>query len=291
MARVLASGHEPAERTLPRLLLAAYLLLWGWLAIAPIDRQDWFLENLLAVTLVAILVLTHRRFRFSNLSYVLIALFMALHAIGAHYTYAKVPAGFWLQETLGLSRNPFDRIVQSWDTASKGGELNDYSVCTTWGWKEKKFDGNVTEVVYTPITNDATRLSALVAGNVDLINDPAPQDVPKLAQTPGGWRVVESAPETGARAALAQFLDAADAGRWDAVWAALHPELQARYTPERLAQDFGREPQAPERLARARAALAGPVRWADGQAHLPVGAGRAVRLARVEGSWRVVALE
>ncbi len=54
-----------------------------------------------------------------------------------------------------------------------------------WGWKDKKFDGNVTEIIYTPITNDATRLSALIAGNVDLINDPAPQDVPKLAQTPG----------------------------------------------------------------------------------------------------------
>ena len=54
-----------------------------------------------------------------------------------------------------------------------------------WGWKDKKFDGNVTEIIYTPITNDATRLSALIAGNVDLINDPAPQDVPKLSQTPG----------------------------------------------------------------------------------------------------------
>jgi putative membrane protein len=92
-------------------LLAGYLLLWGWLAIAPIDRQDWLLENLLAVTLVAILVLTYRWFQFSNLSYVLIALFMALHAIGAHYTYAKVPAGFWFQEVFGLTRNPFDRIV------------------------------------------------------------------------------------------------------------------------------------------------------------------------------------
>jgi peptide/nickel transport system substrate-binding protein len=54
-----------------------------------------------------------------------------------------------------------------------------------WGWKDKKFDGNVTEIIYTPITNDATRLSALIAGNVDVINDPAPQDVPKLTQTPG----------------------------------------------------------------------------------------------------------
>lgn len=54
-----------------------------------------------------------------------------------------------------------------------------------WGWKDKRFDGNVTEVIYTPITNDATRLAALIAGNVDLINDPAPQDVPRLQQTPG----------------------------------------------------------------------------------------------------------
>ena len=28
---------------------------------------------------------------------------------------------------------PFTAIVQSWDTANKAGELNDYSVCTTWG--------------------------------------------------------------------------------------------------------------------------------------------------------------
>ena len=60
-----------------------------------------------------------------------------------------------------------------------------------WGWKDtKKFDGNVTEVIYTPITNDATRLAALVAGNVDLINDPAPQDVPRLQQT-SGVKVIE----------------------------------------------------------------------------------------------------
>ena len=53
-----------------------------------------------------------------------------------------------------------------------------------WGWKEKKFDGNVDEIVYTPITNDATRLAALVAGNVDVINDPAPQDVQRLHRDP-----------------------------------------------------------------------------------------------------------
>lgn len=33
----------------------------------------------------------------------------------------------------------FPRIIQSWDTANKAGELNDYSVCTTWGVKQRRY--------------------------------------------------------------------------------------------------------------------------------------------------------
>ena len=92
-------------------LLAWYGLLWIVLAIAPRDRQDWLLENLLAVSAVATLVATYRRFQFSPPSYLLITAFLSLHAVGAHYTYAEVPFGFWLQQGFGLSRNPFDRLV------------------------------------------------------------------------------------------------------------------------------------------------------------------------------------
>ncbi len=53
-----------------------------------------------------------------------------------------------------------------------------------WGIKTGLFDGNVDDVVYTPIVSDATRVAALISGEVDLINDPPPQDVPRLAQTP-----------------------------------------------------------------------------------------------------------
>lgn len=81
-------------------LLLFYGLFWTWLAIAPVDRRDWLLENLLSLTLVAVLVLTYRRFRFSASSYCLIGLFLTLHAIGAHYTYAEVPFGFWLKDLL-----------------------------------------------------------------------------------------------------------------------------------------------------------------------------------------------
>ena len=53
-----------------------------------------------------------------------------------------------------------------------------------WGIKAGLFDGNIDDVIYTPITSDATRVAALISGEVDLINDPPPQDVPRLQQTP-----------------------------------------------------------------------------------------------------------
>lgn len=101
-----AAGH----RVLMALLLV-YGLFWTWLAMSPVNRQDWFLENLLTVGFVAVLLLTYRRFTLSLTSYGLIGVFLMFHTIGAHYTYAEVPVGHWLQHTLDLSRNPFDRIA------------------------------------------------------------------------------------------------------------------------------------------------------------------------------------
>ncbi len=104
----------PSPSRRPRLLLGLlvwYGVIWIIAAIDPVDRKDWMLENLLAVALVTVLIASNRRFRFSSLSYILITAFLTLHAIGAHYTYAQVPLGFWLQETLNLGRNHFDRVV------------------------------------------------------------------------------------------------------------------------------------------------------------------------------------
>ena len=93
------------------MLLAWYALVWVATAIKPLDRYDWFLENILVVAMVAILIATYRWFPLSDLSYLLITAFMTLHAVGAHYTYANVPLGFWIQNAFGFSRNHFDRIV------------------------------------------------------------------------------------------------------------------------------------------------------------------------------------
>jgi peptide/nickel transport system substrate-binding protein len=54
-----------------------------------------------------------------------------------------------------------------------------------WGINAGRFEGNADEVIYTPIVSDATRVAALLSGEVDLVNDPPPQDVPRLSQTQG----------------------------------------------------------------------------------------------------------
>jgi putative membrane protein len=100
-----------ARRPLLQALAAWYSLVWIVTAVRPLDRHDWLLENILVVLVVALLVGSYRVFPLSDLSYLLITAFMTLHAIGAHWTYAQVPLGFWLQRALALARNPFDRLV------------------------------------------------------------------------------------------------------------------------------------------------------------------------------------
>ncbi len=92
-------------------MLGVYALIWLALAIKPLDRSDWLLENLLVFAFMGLLVATFRRFQFSNFSYLLFTVFLVLHTYGAHYTYSETAFGFWLRDTFHLSRNPYDRIV------------------------------------------------------------------------------------------------------------------------------------------------------------------------------------
>ena len=100
-----------ADNRFVPILAACYVVFWLLLAIRPLDRGDWFLENLLVFVTVAVFVLTYRQFQFSDLGYALIVVFLAVHAVGAHYACAKVPAGFWLEDWLRLHRNHFDRVI------------------------------------------------------------------------------------------------------------------------------------------------------------------------------------
>jgi len=92
-------------------LLLWYVGLSLWTAYEPADRQFWILSSILPGALVLILVGTHRYMPLSQVSYLLITIFLTLHTIGVHYTYAQVPAGTWFDQTLPLGRNHYDRVV------------------------------------------------------------------------------------------------------------------------------------------------------------------------------------
>lgn len=96
-----------------QVLVIGYIAVWLWAAIAPVYRFDWALENLLLIAGIGWLVWNHRRHPFSDLSYALIATFLALHTYGSHYTYAEAPAGTWLAAVFGFERNHFDRVVHA----------------------------------------------------------------------------------------------------------------------------------------------------------------------------------
>lgn len=101
------------------ILAVVFAMEWVALAVAPFDRADWALENALVVVAVIALAASYRRLRFSRISYTLIFVFLCLHEVGAHYTYAKVPYDAWfaavtggtLNDLVGWERNHFDRVV------------------------------------------------------------------------------------------------------------------------------------------------------------------------------------
>ena len=88
-----------------------YGSFWLLTAIAPVDRSDWLLENFLVVLFVGLLISSYQRFPLSDVSYVLITVFLTLHTIGAHYSYSYVPFGAWVQTAFHQSRNNYDRLV------------------------------------------------------------------------------------------------------------------------------------------------------------------------------------
>ena len=100
-------------------LAVLFAIEWVLLAIAPHDRADWALENVIVIALVVLLAATYRKFPLSRVSYTVIFLFLMLHVVGAHYTYSRVPYdewmiglfGFSLDQALGFERNHFDRFV------------------------------------------------------------------------------------------------------------------------------------------------------------------------------------
>lgn len=91
--------------------LAFFIGCWINSYIGNTDDSNWFLENTLVFIFLGFLTLTYRKYQFSDLSYLLICIYLCLHVYGSKYTYAENPFGYWLKDALDLPRNHYDRIV------------------------------------------------------------------------------------------------------------------------------------------------------------------------------------
>jgi putative membrane protein len=100
----------PNHFRVPLALAALVAIALAISAIGPTDRLTWWLEVAPVLIAAPLLFATARRFPLTHLVYILIAVHALILILGGHYTYAKVPLGYWLQDLLDFSRNPYDRI-------------------------------------------------------------------------------------------------------------------------------------------------------------------------------------
>ena len=103
----MSGARSPA---LPAALLALVAVALVASGIRPYDRLTWVLEVLPVLIAAPLLIVTYRRFPLTPLLYWLIAIHALILILGGHYTYARVPLGFWMQDAFDFTRNHYDRI-------------------------------------------------------------------------------------------------------------------------------------------------------------------------------------
>ncbi len=94
----------------PLTLLGLTAVLLALSAYHPYEMGTWWMEVGPIFVAVPILVLTYRRFPLTPLAYTLIFVHACILMLGGHYTYARVPLGFWVQDLFGFTRNHYDRL-------------------------------------------------------------------------------------------------------------------------------------------------------------------------------------
>jgi putative membrane protein len=103
-----AQNELTSREPVSLLLITGSILLWS--GIGPLERLTWWLEVAPVLIGALLLTYTYSSFRLSPLLYRLLFIHAVILMVGGHYTYARVPAGFWLQDLFDLSRNHYDRL-------------------------------------------------------------------------------------------------------------------------------------------------------------------------------------
>jgi putative membrane protein len=93
-----------------RWLILLVLLASAFSGIGPEDRFTWVLEITPVFIGLPLLLVTRRIFPLTPLLYRLLVIHALILILGAHYTYAGTPLGFWAQDLFGFERNHYDRL-------------------------------------------------------------------------------------------------------------------------------------------------------------------------------------
>jgi putative membrane protein len=93
----------------PHILAVIFFVFFVLLGLNPVDRNVWIVEVIPVVGVYLLLIITYVKFRFSNISYTLMSIWLFWHTIGGHYTFANVPFDF-ITQSFNFERNHFDRI-------------------------------------------------------------------------------------------------------------------------------------------------------------------------------------
>jgi putative membrane protein len=93
-----------------KIYIALYFIALIVSAVHPKEYFAWFLEVVPALIGFAVLGITFKRFRFTNLTYGFLLLHCIILFVGGHYTYAEVPLFDWIKEVLHQSRNNYDKV-------------------------------------------------------------------------------------------------------------------------------------------------------------------------------------
>jgi putative membrane protein len=88
-----------------------FFIVWLSTLIGTTDIKNWMMENTLVVLFLIFLLTFYKKHQFSDLSYLLIVIYLCLHVYGSKYDYAHNPFGAWLQNIFHTQRNFYDRIV------------------------------------------------------------------------------------------------------------------------------------------------------------------------------------
>lgn len=92
-------------------LLIIGLIVFGWSYIDHKLTFGWILLSVPIITVASLFIFTYRKFSFTTLVYIIGFLYACLLMVGAKYTYTYVPLFDSISETMGWTRNYYDRVA------------------------------------------------------------------------------------------------------------------------------------------------------------------------------------